>query len=27
VASLGGDIAPYVPDAVKDFFDTHGLPS
>lgn len=26
VASLGGDISPYVPAAVKTFFDTHGLP-
>jgi len=27
VASLGGDITSYVPHAVKDFFDTHGLPA
>jgi len=27
VASLGGDITSYVPRAVKDFFDTHGLPA
>lgn len=26
VASLGGDISPYVPHAVKDFIDRHGLP-
>lgn len=27
VASLGGDVSPYVPRAVKDFFETHGLPN
>ncbi len=26
VASLGGDISPYVPAAVKEFIDRHGLP-
>ena len=26
VARLGGDISPYVPQAVKDFIDTNGLP-
>lgn len=26
VAGLGGDISPYVPQVVKDFIDTNGLP-
>jgi pantetheine-phosphate adenylyltransferase len=26
VAQLGGDISPYVPRAVKDFFQRHELP-
>ena len=26
VANLGGDISPYVPQAVKDFIDANGLP-
>ena len=26
VASLGGDISPYVPQVVKEFLDEHGLP-